>query len=363
MPAENEQPSAETLERVRRALARVSGAAAADCRPRLSIIVEWANTRLNGVARAWRTLDAVRSQWQQVVERRYPAALPADAAGFLDRLAPRAEVLVVAGEGLDPALAADIGARLGAGVDLAVHVAEGLEYYPLKNHGARRAGGDLLLFLDSDVWPDDDWLPHLLGAFARREVEVVCAQTYVAPTSTFARAFALGWRYPPRDDSGRMREVPQFYCNSIAFRAGAFPPAGFAALGGRSRGAGTLMARTLAARGIRVWQNPLACVAHPPPSSARHLVVRALAEGRDTYLARAGAGDRTLGGLARSQAEALRRLSRAAYRAARHGHRVGLRPWELPAVLAICGGYYGLAALGGVMTHVSPAGMGRRFRV
>ncbi|MBX3025482.1 glycosyltransferase [bacterium] len=335
----------------------------ADRRPRLSIIIEWANTRLNGVPRAWRLLDVVRVQWRQIVDRRFPASLPADAAGFLAGLAPRAEVLVVSGEVLGAALEAEIRARLGDGVDVAVHVAEGLEYYPLKNLGARRAGGDLLLFLDSDVWPDDDWLPHLVGAFARREVDVACAQTYIAPTGVFARAFALGWRYPPRDDADALRTVRTFYFNSIAFRAAAFPAAGFASLGRRSRGAGTIMRRTLAQHGTCVWQNPRASVAHPPPANLRHFVIRALAEGRDTYLARADDDARTLAGLAHSQAEALRRLGRVVHRAARHGRRVGLRAWELPVMLAICGGYYGLSALGGVLTHLSPEAMGRRFRV
>lgn len=336
---------------------------AAGRRPRLSIIIEWANTRLNGVARAWRLLDAVRVQWRQIVDRRFPASLPADAAGFLAGLEPRAEVLVVSGEVLGAAAEAEIRAHLGDDVEVAIHVVEGLEYYPLKNLGARRAGGDLLLFVDSDVWPEDDWLPHLIGSFARPDVDVACAQTYVAPTGLVARAFALGWRYPPRDEAARFQPLRRFYCNSIVFRAGAFPPAGFASLGRRSRGAGTLMARTLERQGVRVWQSPRACVAHPPPSNLRHFAIRALAEGRDTYLARAADGERALAGLAFSQAEALRRLRRAVARTARHGRRVGLRPWELPAVLAICGGYYGLSALGGVLTHLSPEAMGRRFRV
>jgi len=72
---------------------------------------------------------------------------------------------------------------------------------------------------------------------------------------------------------------------------------------------------------------------------------------------------RHLYGLARSQTMAISSLSRAAYRAVRYGHRLGLRPWELPAVLAICASYYALSALGGVMTHVNPDAMGRRFRV
>jgi hypothetical protein len=166
-------------------------------RRRLSIIIEWANTRLNGMPRAWGMLDAVRAQWQQIVDRQHPASLPADAGLFLDGLDPRAEVLVVAGEVLDAAVAAEIRARLGDGVDVAIHVAEGLEYYPLKNHGAHHASGDLLLFVDSDVWPDDDWLPHLLGSFARTDIDVVCGQTYVAPTDLVAR-LRPGWRYPLR---------------------------------------------------------------------------------------------------------------------------------------------------------------------
>ena len=328
---------------------------------RLSIIVEWANTHLNGVPRAWHMLDSVRAQWQQIVDRHHPASLPADAGRFLDGLDPRAEVLVVAGEVLDAAVAAEIRARLGDAVDVAIHVAEGLEYYPLKNHGARHANGDLLLFVDSDVWPDDDWLPHLLGSFARTDVDVVCGQTYVAPTDLVARAFALGWRYPLREDAGSLHPLRRFFCNSIAFRSTVFPSTGFPSLGRRSRGAATLMSQALGRQGISVWENPRACVDHPPPANLRHLAIRALADGRDHYFKRADGRD--LGALAFSQMEALRRMSRAAYHTARYGRRVGMRPWELPAVLAICASYYGLFALGGVMTHVSPEAMGQRFRV
>ena len=43
---------------------------------RLSIIVEWENTRLNGVPRAWALLDALGRQWQAIAERRHPVTLP-----------------------------------------------------------------------------------------------------------------------------------------------------------------------------------------------------------------------------------------------------------------------------------------------
>ena len=117
----------------------------------------------------------------------------------------------------------------------------------------------------------------------------------------------------------------------------------------------------LAKLGIPVWQNQSACVDHPPPASFRHLAIRALAHGRDQYMTRSD--ERHLYGLARSVTIAASRLGRGFYRTFRYGPRVGLKPWELPAALAITSSYYAFFALGGVLTHLSPEAMGRRFRV
>ena len=174
-------------------------------------------------------------------------------------------------------------------------MAEGFEYYPLKNLGASRATGDLLLFVDSDVLPDDGWLAHLLGSFGRPDVQVVSGQTYVGPRDVFSRAFALGWTYELRDESGRFEPCRKFYGNNVAFRAEVFPKDGFPPLGPRTRGASSLLRRQLDAVGIDVWQNRRACVDHPPPSSLRHLVIRALAHGRDHYMKHST--QRHLGGL------------------------------------------------------------------
>jgi hypothetical protein len=328
---------------------------------RLSIIVEWENTRLNGIPRAWSLLDALGRQWREIRERRHPAGLPPEAAAFLDRLAPTVELLAVSGRALGDAARAELDARTPDGFDLSVHVAEGLEYYPLKNLGAAKAHGDLLLFVDSDVLPDAGWLAHLLGSFARADVQAVSGQTYVAPRDLFSRAFALGWTYQLRDATRELEPTRKFYGNNVAFRAEAFPQKGFPELGPRTRGASSMLRAELARGGIDVWENPRAGVDHPAPSSCRHLVVRALAHGRDVYMKQSTG--RHLAGLRRSVGVAGQRMGRAVRNSFRERERVGLAAWQIPASLAINGTYYFFFALGGVLTHLSPEAMGRRFRV
>jgi hypothetical protein len=328
---------------------------------RLSIVIEWANTRLNGRERAAELFRRLGLQWQEILARRYPEALPGEARLFLASLDSRVELLLVSPEALSVPAAEDVRRLLPETFDVAIHVAEGLEYYPLKNFGASLAGGDILLFVDSDVLPDDGWLAHLLGSLARPDVHVVCGQTYVAPTDLVARAFALGWTYALRDPSRGLFTPDKFYANNLALRADIFRKTQFRPLGRRSRGACTLLREDLGRLGVVVWENRAAGVDHPPPSSAGHLVVRALAHGRDQYLSHAEA--RSVRGLQRSLGIAAERLARGFSRARREWRRVGLRRRDVPAALAVISAYYALFALGGLLTHASPALMGRHFRV
>jgi hypothetical protein len=328
---------------------------------RLSIVIEWANAGLHGDARSIRLFERLGRQWQEIQGRDYPTTLHPDARAFLDGLHPRVQLILVSSVAFMPALEARLRALLPETFDVAVHVAPGLEYYPLKSVGGGLAAGDLLLFVDCDIHPDEGWLAHLLGSFARPDVQVVCAQTYVAPVGLWSRAFALGWTYELRDPSVGLRTPDKAYANSIAFRAAVFRETGFRSLGRRSRGATSLLREDLAQRGIGIWENPAAGADHPPPSGLRHLVIRALAHGRDHYM-RHGE-ERSARGLVGSVGVAAARLVRGFRRTRRHWRTVGLRRAEVPVALAIMCLYYGTMALGGALTHVSPGFMGRRFRV
>lgn len=329
---------------------------------RLSIVTEWANTRLNGIPRAWLLLDALAEQWQAIRRGSHPAGLQPGAAELLARLDPSVEIVIASDTGDARALESEMRARLPPNFALRILVAEGSEYYPLKNEAAAVATGAFLVFVDSDVLPDPGWLAHLLGSFARPDVDVVCGQTYVAPTSPYARAFALGWTYLPRRDDTEIVRPSKFYANTIAFRTDVFRKVGgFPSIGRKTRGASSLIRDELAKIGVAVWENPQAGVAHPPPANLQHLAVRAIAHGRDQYMKHGE--ERHLGGLARSVGVAVSRLGRGWYRTLRYGHRVGLPLWEVPYSFTVTGTYHTFFALGGILTHISPEMMGRRFRV
>jgi hypothetical protein len=328
---------------------------------RVSAIVEWANTTLNGQRRADQVLAEVGRQWQALVDGKMPPGFPDEPARWLDRIDPRLDVRIVSGHAIAADRRAELRGLLPESCAVSIEAREGLEYYELKNHGGARAAGDLLLFLDSDVLPDDGWLAWLLGSFADPDVHVVAGQTYVAPRDVWAAAFALGWTYDLREPAAGLVRPRKLYANNIVFRAGVFRRTGFSVVSPKSRGASSRLLADLGSLGITAWENRRAGVDHPPPADLAHLVVRALAHGRDQHLK--ASGRRGLAGLARSLAIAAARLGRGVGRAGRHWRRVGLRPWQVPAAVAIIGLYYGVFALGGLLTLVAPAVMIRRFRV
>jgi hypothetical protein len=328
---------------------------------RLSFIVEWANTEYNGSPRAKVLFEIIGQQWQAILRRDYPESHTPEARLFLDQLDASPEVLIVSGAALSAADQEQIRNWVPGCFKPVIHVAEGLEYYALKNRGADIANGELLLFVDSDVHPTRDWLAHLLGSFSNPEIHAVSGQPFVAPTSVFAAAFSLGWTYELPDETGRLFPCRKFYANNIAFRTELFRTARFPDLDRRTRGAGTLLGKKLEGLGHAVWQNRRALVDHPPPANLRHMIVRALAHGRDIYMKESE--ERTVRGLVRSQSTAARRLARGYSQTFHSRRRVGLHIWNVPLVLTIISAYYGFFALGGVLTHISPSVMGRLFRL
>lgn len=339
---------------------------AADADPgvtgRLSLVMEWANTRLNGVHRARAVLEEFARQWAQVRDGVVPDDVTPDAQAFLRGLRPRVELVVVSGVAVDAEAEAWMRALPAEAFDLTLVHEQGRDYYPLKNQGIRRTTGEFVLCIDSDVLPDPGWLARLLGALADPQVQAVAGQPYIPGVDLFSRAFALGWTYDRRRPApGLTRKGKKFYSNNIVFRAPVIRPDGFPGIGAATRGASTRLRVALARRGITIWMSNAAFVAHPPPSSFAGMVERALAHGRDKSM-RHGEG-RTWRGLAYSTGTAWRRLRRCVRACFTEGDHVGLPRWQIPGVVGIMSFYYAVFALGAVYTYLHPRGAARRFRV
>lgn len=340
---------------------RTSAAKSHDAPLRISFVIEWANTTYNGVPRFFGFLDIMLQQWRDLTAGVYPDNLDQNTRDFLDNIDDKPEVIIVSGERIESTLAADITQRCTPILVPEIHINAGMEYYALKNYGAELASGEIVCFLDSDVYPNTGWLAHLLGTFANPDIRAVAGQPYVAPIDLFSRAFALGWTYELADTSGRLFHSEKFYANNFALHRELFNEFKFPSLQRRTRGAGTILGRQLAQKGTPVWQNRKALVDHPAPAGWHHLCMRALAHGRDLYMKTSEA--RNVEGLRYSQEQAAFRLVRGIANTARHWKTVGLKPLEtLPAGLIILS-YYTLVSVSGLLTHISPEFMGRRFRL
>ncbi len=280
------------------------------------------------------------------------------------RLLPPLEVFLVCNQGDSVAGAPETALRnLFRGVTLNVEalVCEGLDYYQMKNAGALRARGDLVIFLDSDVLPDEGWLEAMLSAFDDPAVEVVTGCTYVAPQGLYRKAFALFWFYGLRPESVQLAPTTRFYANNLAFRRPIITAHPFPDLRPRFRGQCAELARRLVAQRVGIFCAAGARVEHPPPKGWNHFLRRALCEGHDTTLElRATEGTPSLVGVWARWRDGQRR---AGQRIREQGAGVGLRRREILPAHAIALAYFSLRALGELLARVAPAFLRRHFGI
>ena len=336
---------------------------------RATIIIEWENVRLSELGRSRAMLAQLREQVDQLRQLRPgPSATPEQA--FVSRFRDVEVMVLYDDEELDGAAVAKIIAETldssGPALPLQLLPATGRRYYQLKNFGVERAAGDVIVFLDSDVVPEDGWLHHLLASFADPEVQVVGSDVYIDPKDLYGKAFALGWFFPLRAPDETLRPAHDFFANSVAFRREIIAEHPFPTLDGASRGACASLARTLRENGVTIYQNRAAHLSHPPPNGMKHFVVRALAEGRD-YVMFDGMTAATRGSLLGRMRKPLahfRHLSTRALRSiTRSRSRVDLSPAGVPVAAGIMLTYYVVHLMGEIMTVMNPRFMQEHFEI
>ena len=303
----------------------------------VSIVIEWENVLLSGDSRAERMLELVIGQANRLPScREILISATTEQPGLVAR---------------PPGLRADIAWRL--------LLNPGRHYYELKNLGAQEATGELVVFVDSDVIPEADWLEQLLAPFADPGTRLSCGRAYIEPVDLYNKAFALFWFFPVRPplssggsqhpehgEGGHWPHTRHFFANNIAFQRAIALAHPFPAKDSTSRGACLELADGLHHEGIPIVLNDRALVAHPPPQPGEHFTLRALAQGRDRYLRSRGLSRSLLGSLWRWGRNSARTVVKITWL----HDRVNL-PWlQVPVAWLIGLTYYSLYWLGEVAT-------------
>lgn len=306
----------------------------------VTIVIEWENAKRSDVARPLGMLRALYCQLRemQTFRSRPEIRLLYDSAKIERALIER---LMSEASGGAPWPA-----------DVVLFPVAGMRYYEQKNRGALGARTDVILFLDSDVIPETDWLRSLVESFRDPRVSVVGGGTYVALDDLLGKAFALFWFFPLREEGNELAATDSFFANNVAFRREVFEKLSFpdAVV---YRGRCSLLAGELRDRGVRIFRHRGARVSHPPPKGIRHFVLRALCEGHDEI----ALGASRPGGSARLAFRSfLEKIAGLPWAVLGRHERVQLGVSGALASLGIGYAYYSLKLLGGLVAWIHPRG-------
>ncbi|RIW13643.1 glycosyltransferase [Algoriphagus lacus] len=235
------------------------------------------------------------------------------------------------------------------------HDALDAHYFELKNEGTKLAEGRKILFVDSDIIPEDGWLDKIMEAHASCPGDLVSGLTHIGSDSFLERAFSVNWFFPFPDDNQNLNQVSIIHSNNfmvdrvimLKFPYPKMPE-------GMTRGSDLFLWKQMQQNGIRLFVHQGARATHPIPNGWSHFFNRGLAEGRDQYVAitqtEINPGNwmplflRSYGGL-------LKKVFRNTFKKRKQAH---IPIWEVPLVIGTMVFYYHLFLVGGLMTKVVP---------
>jgi hypothetical protein len=218
----------------------------------------------------------------------------------------------------------------------------GLRYYELKNAGADAATREILVFLDSDVVPEDGWLDTLLSPFADSRAVAANGHTYLGHDSFLSRVFALIWVFPLREDHSREVMRRSLNANNCAFRRNWFATRRFPGHAGFKVSC-SLLAAHMRKEGVDLQRVP-AFARHEPLEGWRFLLWRAVVGGRDddsryATLRSARRGTRVV----RAGTRWIKQILRSARRIALQHRSVGMPIYEVPLAVLLAWAYFSVA--------------------
>ena len=338
--------------------------------PTFSIVIELENARMTD---AWRTREMLKQLHEQLVE----------VGQMQPEGHPQPKIFIPYDKNrIDPETIEKVFGEVSEieswPANIQLIPTDGLEYYEQKNLGAQQSDADLIIFLDSDVSPEQGWLAGYLEAFQNPDVQVVRGNTYIMTEDLYSKALALAWVFPLRGEGfpnteNDLTQTDHFWANNVAFRRETFD-----ALGGfpdmpSFRGQCVALAQNLKEQGVDIFLQQRSPVAHPAPS-IRYFVNRAFCKGHDQVInhdltVRRLRGKSPAHSLVTSSnfvtfsAWNLYGLGRALTRVARYHRDVRLGPIGAVAAAGIAASYYILRFTGAVITTVRPDFVRRYFPI
>jgi glycosyltransferase involved in cell wall biosynthesis len=154
------------------------------------------------------------------------------------------------------------------------------DYYGKKNFGFTLSRGEVVVFIDSDLVPEADWLRNLVLPFDDFRKSLVVGRTHLRTGTLYERAVALFWIFETREESTPLRVTQRLVSNNVAFRRPLFATFPFPERP-TFRGQCSELASILAAHSIEMYEQPAARACHPAPNGARRFLARAFRAGGD----------------------------------------------------------------------------------
>ena len=322
-----------------------------------SVVIEWYNVTHAEVSRAKQMLAAVKSQAAMLYSA--DASMPVRLSGPLDL------VIAFNSAKLDSAQVRHVvDDVIGASESLTLRYLPvvGASYCQLKNAGAAIATGEIIIFLDSDLNPEPEWLTAFLRAFADPRVSVAVGNTYVdwSAGDVYSKAVALTWMFPLRDPDSSLTVANCFYANNVAFRKETFLLRQFPDVPGLIHIPAKLLVEHLERDGVTIWHVGGARASHPAPNGPVHFVERAISAGR----ARTFSADSvTIGLMFRWICDDIESVYCGFKNIVFRGFRLELHLWQVPPAMIIAVSYFALLFAGSLLSALAPRFMRHRFRL
>jgi|GEM_PF-2530816 hypothetical protein len=160
--------------------------------------------------------------------------------------------------------------------------AEPVHYYKAKMEGAKLTDADIVLFADSDMVYEPNWLGDMVEPFERDgSVKITCGSTRVRLTGPYTLMMSLFWMIRTQPNKPSMAPAGGMYGNNFAVRKGWFDQYPIPHALPLYRRHIAVYVQMLHESGIKITSQHTARGYHRPPDSLKEWTMRMLVLGHD----------------------------------------------------------------------------------